>query len=58
MPYYELEQLLDDLKELAEEEEEERKKKEGATPSMSLNSMARQMKPPNLSIPKLPNFNM
>jgi hypothetical protein len=61
MPFYELEELLDDLKELNEKEEEERKKSEdsqkGKMPSMNTNSMMKQAKV-NTQMPKMPNFKL
>lgn len=61
LPFYELEELLDSLKMLAEKEEEERKKKEGDQrgPNFgNLNSMMRQMTPSSSQAPKLPNFKL
>jgi hypothetical protein len=65
LPFYELEELLDCLKELAEKEEEERKKKEGGpnANSFNMNSMARQMRnsmppmPGGGSMPSFPSMN-
>jgi len=59
MPFYEIEILLDCLKELAEKEEEERKKKEkkegGQAPNLSMSSITRQMQN---SMPQMPNFKL
>lgn len=60
MPFYEIEILLECLKELADREEEERKKKEkkeGAqtSPSLNMNSYMRQMQN---SMPSMPNFKL
>lgn len=57
MPFWEVEDLLDSLKALAEKEEEERKNSErgNKTPALDMNSAMRQMKS---SAPKLPNFNL
>lgn len=66
LPFFELEELLDSLKMLAEKEEEERKKKEGAANgnnSFNMNSMARQMRssmpsmPGGANLPSFPNMN-
>lgn len=57
MPFYEIEILLDCLKDLADKEEEERKKNEkkesGAVPNLNASSM---MKQAQNSMPKMPNF--
>lgn len=57
MPFYEIETLLDSLKELADKEEEERKKREkkenAQVPSLNMNSMVRQMQN---SAPQMPNI--
>ena len=61
LPYYELEELLDSLKELANKEEEERKKKEGSqtAPSMNVNSLTKQMSnQTGIHVPNLPNFKL
>lgn len=66
MPFFELEELLDCLKELAEKEEEERKKKEGkqGTSIPNMNSYMRQIgnmssnSGVNLPMPNMPNFNL
>ena len=59
MPFYEIEIILDSLKELAEKEEEERKKKEkkdsSSMPNLNQNSMMRNMQN---SMPKMPNFKL
>jgi hypothetical protein len=59
MPFYEIEILLDCLKELAEREEEERKKREkkdnGSTPNLNMSSIQRQMQN---SMPKMPDFKL
>jgi glutaredoxin len=59
MPFYEIEIMLDSLKELAEKEEEERKKKEkkenAQVPNLNMNSMMRQMQS---SVPQMPNFKL
>lgn len=66
MAFYELEELIDSLKMLAEKEEEDRKKKDGKSNNgFSMNQMQRQMKgmvPSNLgagmpSVPSFPNMN-
>lgn len=57
MPFYEIEILLDCLKDLADKEEEERKKNEkkesGAVLNLNASSM---MKQAQNSMPKMPNF--
>lgn len=64
MPFFELEELMDSLKMLAEKEEEERKKKEkgsqeGRIPNMNMNSYSRQMSNmTGVKMPSLPNFNL
>jgi hypothetical protein len=61
MPFYEIETILDCLKDLADREEEERKKKEkkegsaNAVLSLNMNSAMRQMQN---SMPQLPNFKL
>ena len=59
MPFYEIEILLDCLKDLAEKEEEERKKNEkkdaGGVPNLNASSM---MKQAQNSMPKMPNFKL
>ena len=66
MAFYELEELIDSLKMLAEKEEEDRKKKDGKSNNgFSMNQMQRQMKgmmPSSLgagmpSVPSFPNMN-
>lgn len=57
LPFFELEELLDSLKMLADKEEEDRKKKEGSSNnSFSMNSMARQMKSSMPTLPNMPTF--
>lgn len=59
LPYYELEELLDSLKKLAEQEEEERKKKEKTGPgsNFDMNSAMRQMRSSmNSSGMNMPSF--
>lgn len=57
LAFYEIEQLLDDLKELNQEEEEERKKQEKhENPGMNLSSMSRQFQTPKM--PTMPNFKL
>jgi hypothetical protein len=64
MPFYEIEILMDSLKELAEKEEEQRKKQEkeqsGKAPDLNINSYTRQMNQSMSSqqMPKLPNFKL
>jgi citrate synthase len=57
MPFYEIEILLECLKELADKEEEQRKKQDkkdsAQMPNMSANSMMRQAQS---SMPKMPNL--
>jgi hypothetical protein len=66
MAFYELEELIDSLKMLAEKEEEEKKKKEGSSNNgFNMSQMQRQMKsslPSNMgsgvpNIPSFPNMN-
>ena len=55
LPFFELEELLDSLKELAEREEEERRKQDkGSSAGFDMNAMTRQMKS---SMPTMPNIN-
>jgi hypothetical protein len=61
LPFFELEELLDSLKDLTEKEEEERKKKEGkergSMPNFNVNSMMSRMNSgSNLASPSLPNM--
>lgn len=59
LPFYELEELLDSLKVLAEKEEEERKKNEKSERAgmPNFNSMTRQMsQTANRGLPQMPNF--
>lgn len=59
MPFYEIEIILDCLKDLADKEEEERKKREkkdsSQVPNLNMNSAMRQMQN---SMPKMPNFKL
>lgn len=59
MPFYEIEILLDCLKDLADKEEEERKKKDkkdnAQMPNLNQSSMMRQMQN---SVPQMPNFKL
>ena len=61
MPFYEIEILIDSLKELAEKEEEERKKQEKSSnskvPNLNLNSQMRDMQR-GMTMPSLPNFKL
>jgi hypothetical protein len=63
LPFFELEELLDSLKDLAEKEEEERKKKEGkergSMPNFNVNSMMSRMNSGSgLPTPSMPNLKM
>jgi hypothetical protein len=63
MPFYEIEILLDSLKELADKEEEQRKKQErdqsGTAPSLDVGAYTRQMNQAiNSQTPKMPNFKL
>jgi hypothetical protein len=63
LPFFELEELLDSLKDLAEKEEEERKKKEGkergSMPNFNMNSMMSRMNSGNgLPSPSMPNLKL
>lgn len=65
MPFYEIEILLDSLKELSEKEEEQRKKQEkeqsGQAPSLNMSSYTSQMNRSmnaGSQMPKLPNFKL
>lgn len=59
LPFFELEQLLDSLKDLADKEEEERKKKEKSEkgPNFNLNSISKQMSSGS-NMPRMPNFKL
>jgi hypothetical protein len=65
MPFYEIEILLDSLKELADKEEEQRKKQEGqqngSAPNLNISSYQRQMNQSmanSSQMPKMPNFKL
>ena len=59
LPFFELEELLDSLKELTEKEEEERKKKEGkdrsSMPNFNINSAMSRLNAGS-SMPSMPNM--
>lgn len=62
MDFYEIEYLLENLKELAEEEEKERNKKEknetAALPNISSYQRQIQSSANSLPIPSMPNFSL